>query len=88
MRSRLLYLLVGAGIGAGSHYAYRQLHPELTLKKSSQELIDSYVSSHNLDRGYLISVLRSLGIMLKGFYHYGMINKLEGFNYIGTYLSK
>ena len=88
MRSRLLYLVLGARIGAGGHYTYRQLNPELTMSKSARELIESYTSLRGLEKGYLVQVMRGLGIMLKGFYHYGMINKLEGFNYIASYLDK
>lgn len=86
MKLRLAYLLLGAGAGGGSHYAYRQYNPEKNVKKSSRDMIDAYVHNHNLEKGYLVNVLKSVGLMLKGFYHYGMDTKLEGFNFNSTYL--
>lgn len=49
-------------------------------------MIDSYVYNNKLEKGYLVNVLKSVGLMLKGFYHYGMDTKLQGFNFNSTYL--
>lgn len=51
-------------------------------------MVNSYVGSHELEQGYLVNVLKSVGLMLKGFYHYGMDTKIRGFNYNSTYLNK
>lgn len=88
MKSKLAYLLFGAGIGGGSHYLYRYYNPERTITISSQELIDSYINSHNLDSNFLIQVLKSISLMLRGFYHYSLDTKLEGFNYNSIYLKR
>lgn len=86
MKGKLLYLLFGSGIGAGSNYVYRYYNPERNVTTSSQDMINSFVSTHKLEQGYLVNVLKSVGLMLKGFYHYGMDTKIKGFNFNSTYL--
>lgn len=88
MKARLLYLLFGTGIGSGAHYGYRYYNPERNLSQSTNDMVNSYVGNHELEQGYLVSVLKSVGLMLKGFYHYGMDTKIRGFNYNSTYLKK
>lgn len=51
-------------------------------------MIHSYIVKHELEQGYLVNVLKSVGLMLKGFYHYGMDTKIQGFNYNSTYVKK
>ncbi len=41
-----------------------------------------------MERGYLINVMKSLGLILKGFVEYGMDIKIQGFNYYTTFLNK
>ena len=36
----------------------------------------------------MIQILKSISLMLRGFYHYSLDTKLEGFNYNAIYLKK
>lgn len=49
-------------------------------------MIETYVSKNEIEKGYLINVLKAVGFTLRGFYHFGMGTRLEGFNYHETFL--
>ena len=44
--------------------------------------------THQLDSNSIITILKSVSLMLKDFYHYGMDTKLDGFNYNSIYFNK
>ena len=48
MKSKLLYLLSGTAIGAGSHYAYRYFNPERNINSATKDIVSTFVSNHNL----------------------------------------
>lgn len=88
MINKIVTLAVGATLGACGQYAYRKYNPESTVKHTSREMIDSYISRNELEKGYLVNVLKAVSLMLKGFYHYSLITKLEGFNFHSSYLKR
>lgn len=88
MISKLGYLMFGIGAGAAGHYWYRKYYPERKVSMTRHEMIKSYLEKNNMERGYLINVIKSLDMVLKSFVEHGMDSKLQGFNYYTTFLDK
>jgi hypothetical protein len=41
-----------------------------------------------LEQAYMLTIMKGLGVIGRAFYHYGMDDKLGGFNYNNIYIPK